>query len=98
MVGSIHEPEKTKYTLWDLAGSKNYRQVWHSYIEEADLVVFMIDGADQNKYSDSAEAIRGLIQNEPKLNGRTLLFLVNKSVLCPLISIGQRWFQHLGSD
>lgn len=81
VVGVSDSREKTKYTLWDLAGSKNYRQVWHSYLEEADLIVFMIDGADSSKYDDAAQSIRGLIENEPKLHGKTLLFLVNKSVL-----------------
>lgn len=65
--------------LWDIAGSLNYRQVWHSYIGDADLIVFMIDGADLGKREDVESALKGVMAND-RIGSKTLLFLINKNV------------------
>lgn len=69
--------------LWDIAGSKNYRKVWHSYIPDADLVIFMIDGSDFSKNEDVSASIKESMSNE-SISGKVFLFLVNKNVVVDL--------------
>lgn len=66
--------------IWDIAGSKNYRRVWHSYIPEAHLVVFMIDGSDLSKLPDTEDAINEMLADE-SIDKKPVLFLVNKNVI-----------------
>jgi GTPase SAR1 family protein len=60
--------------LWDIAGSMNYRKVWHSYISDASLVVFMIDGANHDKKAEDRtvphqqERTEGLTQDKDEFN------------------------------
>lgn len=65
--------------MWDIAGSKNYRKVWHSYIPDSDLIIFMIDGSDFDKREDVKAALQEMLSNE-KINEKVILFLVNKNV------------------
>ena len=65
--------------LWDIAGSKNYRRVWHSYIPDAHLIVFMIDGAALLKIQDTEESLKEMISDQ-SIEQKTVLFLINKNV------------------
>lgn len=65
--------------LWDLAGSKNYRKVWHSYYEEANMIIFMLDGSAADKLQDTKEALEGALEDQ-NLKGKLCYFLINKNV------------------
>jgi small GTP-binding protein len=73
------ELEKKKFTVWDIAGGRNYRKVWHSYIEEADALVFVVDGAALERLEEVREALRALLA-DPRTAGKTLQCFLNKSV------------------
>ncbi len=71
--------DKVNYTLWDIAGGKNYRKVWHNYIEEATLIVYFIDASDQSTQDEVAESLRAVLE-DPNVKGRSMVFFMNKSV------------------
>lgn len=71
--------DQVKFMIWDIAGGKGYRKVWHSYIPDADLIIFMIDGADFGKSEDVVDALREMTSDE-HLVGKTVVCFVNKSV------------------
>lgn len=54
--------------------------MWHSYIPDANLIVFMIDGSDMSKLEDTEEAIMEML-SDPSIKGKSILFLINKNVV-----------------
>lgn len=71
--------DKKKYILWDLAGSKNYRKVWHSYIEESDIILFFIDGSNQTNAEEVRTSIRDFLA-DLNIQGKKIVFYINKNV------------------
>lgn len=53
-----------RYIIWDIAGNVNYRKVWHSYTADADLVVYLVDGADQTKIEEFKASLKELLDDK----------------------------------
>ena len=62
--------------------------MWHSYIQDASLIVFMIDGGNFDKKGDVEVAIQEMLSNE-HIGEKIILFLINKNVHIWL-SLGHR--------
>jgi small GTP-binding protein len=73
------ELDNKKFTVWDIAGGVNYRKVWHSYLEEADALVFMVDGSAEERLEEARQAVRTLLADE-RVAGKAVQFYVNKGV------------------
>jgi len=63
--------------LWDLGGAKGLRPIWDRYLEQADALVFVLDAADEERFTDARATLLDLV-NRPVLEGRPLLVFVNK--------------------
>ena len=73
------ELDKKRFTVWDIAGGPNYRKVWHSYLEEAHALVFLLDGSAPERLEEARQALRTLLADE-RVAGKPVQFYVNKSV------------------
>lgn len=73
-----YEKNNIKYTIWDIAGGKNYRQVWHSYIKDADFIIYMIDGSNHSRLEEDRSTIRSIIE-DCNMKDKSILFYINKN-------------------
>lgn len=66
----------TKVKIWDLGGQKEYISYWSEYVKTIDGLVFVIDVADEERYSTAFAAFEGVV---PFLKDELpVLFLLNK--------------------
>ena len=73
--------DKINYTFWDLAGNKNYWKIWKNYIEEANLIIFMVEGKLKDRKSlENDEKAFNIIKEDERIEGKNVLLLVNKNV------------------
>eukprot|EP00708_Paratrimastix_pyriformis_P006448 GAFH01005750.1.p1 GENE.GAFH01005750.1~~GAFH01005750.1.p1 ORF type:complete len:195 (+),score=3.25 GAFH01005750.1:90-587(+) len=78
-IGSI------RFTVWDVGGQKQIRQLWSHYYENSNAVIFVVDSADTARLScatgtcnDCARCeLHTLMQNDTLANA-TLLVFANK--------------------
>lgn len=66
-----------KLLIWDLGGAKALRPIWERYIEDAEVVIWVVDSADESKIEDSRDELKKLVARE-HLEHRPLLIFANK--------------------
>src|SRR5271157_4360161 len=49
----------TRISLFDMAGQKDFRDLWFGEIKQAKVVMFVIDTADQARFAEAKEALDG---------------------------------------
>lgn len=76
-----------KFSAFDLGGQETFRTIWEPYISKAIAVVYVIDSSASELYSESATALRDVLQFIP--DNATLLILANKSDLAGPNSLDQ---------
>jgi len=79
---NMHKIDKGKVSIkvWDLGGQKKFRAMWERYCRKNDAIVFMVDAADPNSFSNAKKELHSLLQS-PSLATIPLLLLFNKSDL-----------------
>ena len=55
------------------------RSIWKKYYEECHGVIYLIDGSDNNKYGESLNAFKDVINND-NLSEVPILIIINKNV------------------
>jgi small GTP-binding protein len=63
--------------LWDLGGKEGMRNIWNHYYPEAQIIMFLIDGADRSRFEEAREVF-SVVSAEVLLESVPILFLVNK--------------------
>lgn len=86
LVAKIPQPN-LDVILWDLGGKQGIRNIWTHYYEEAEFLIFMIDGADRSRFLESKQVFRELV-NEEKLRSIPFILLINKHDLESCASVG----------
>lgn len=71
--------------IWDLGGRPNIRSLWTHYYQEAQVILFVIDGTDRSKLSESHRVLWEVLQGTP---GVPIVILVNKRDTEQCISLG----------
>jgi GTP-binding protein SAR1 len=56
----------------------NLRQLWSNYFDEVDGIVYVVDAADPDRFTEAKNALETALLYE-SLSGKPLLILVNKS-------------------
>jgi small GTP-binding protein len=69
--------EKGLLALWDMPGQKAFRSKWLLGLQDSNLVIYMIDVANQRRFEESKNEFWNVINNE-ELIGIPLLILGNK--------------------
>ena len=61
----------------DLGGQKAFRNSWMDYWNDQDLLIFMVDAADPDRFLEAGEALRSIL-DRPETANKPLLILANK--------------------
>jgi ADP-ribosylation factor-like protein 2 len=63
--------------LWDIGGQRGIRSYWRNYFEETDGLVFVIDSAAPQRFSESLQELSTLL-GQDRLANASVLVLANK--------------------
>ena len=63
--------------LWDIGGQRGIRSYWRNYFEETDGLVFVIDAAAPQRFSESLQELSTLL-GQDRLANASILVLANK--------------------
>lgn len=53
--------KELKSRIWDMPGQRNFRQVWFNYVLDSQILVAVVDTADQNRYQEALDEIKKLM-------------------------------------
>ncbi|KAJ6250558.1 adp-ribosylation factor-related protein [Anaeramoeba flamelloides] len=67
-------------TINDLGGQPKFRETWVFYLRDVDLLIYVIDGSDSEKFKESAREFQYLMEN-PSLVHAPVLVCINKQDL-----------------
>ncbi|MFW9785657.1 MAG: ADP-ribosylation factor-like protein [Candidatus Heimdallarchaeota archaeon] len=73
----IQSEERGLLAIWDMPGQFRLRSKWLIGLQDSNIIVYMIDIANQRRFEESKKEIWNILQNE-ELNGIPLLILGNK--------------------
>ena len=46
-----------EFTLWDVGGQQVLRKIWEKYFDEANGLIFVIDGTDEMRFTEVRETL-----------------------------------------
>ncbi|MFW9989062.1 MAG: ADP-ribosylation factor-like protein [Candidatus Odinarchaeota archaeon] len=69
--------EKGLLAVWDMPGQKMFRSKWLKGLQDSNILIYMIDIANQRRFEESRKEFWKII-NKDELNGIPLLILGNK--------------------
>lgn len=74
-----------KLNIWDVGGQKSIRSYWRNYFEQTDALIWVVDSADRLRLGDCKREL-GLLLQEERLAGATLLVFANKQDIAGALS------------
>lgn len=77
-----------KLNVWDIGGQRRIRPYWKNYFENTDLLIYVIDSADQKRFEETGIELSELLE-EDKLMGAPLLVFANKQDLLSAASASE---------
>merc|ERR1712100_80098 len=66
--------------VWDIGGQRKIRPYWRNYFDDTDVLIYVIDSADQKRFEETGEELAELLE-EAKLKGVAVLIYANKQDL-----------------
>ncbi|OAF71001.1 ADP-ribosylation factor-like protein 3 [Intoshia linei] len=69
-----------KLNVWDIGGQRRIRPYWKNYYENTDVLIYVIDSADQARFDETHSELYELLEEE-KLSGVPVLVFANKQDL-----------------
>lgn len=66
-----------KLILWEMPGQKSFRRVWLRGVQSSNLLIFMLDAADSERFTEAKRAFWS-ISNRFEVKHVPLLFIANK--------------------
>ncbi|MFX0042136.1 MAG: ADP-ribosylation factor-like protein [Candidatus Hodarchaeota archaeon] len=73
----IEEQEKGLLAFWDMPGQRNFRKKWLIGLQDSNIIVFMIDIANQLRFEESKKEFWNIVKRD-ELIGIPLLIMGNK--------------------
>ncbi|XP_075020005.1 ADP-ribosylation factor-like protein 3 isoform X3 [Calonectris borealis] len=98
-IKSIHS-QGFKLNVWDIGGQRSIRPYWKKYLGSTDLLIYVIDSADQKRFEETGQELAELTEEE-SLTGVPLLVFANKQDLvtaAPAAEIAERLSLHTYRD
>lgn len=74
------QSEGFKLNVWDIGGQRKIRPYWRNYFENTDVLIYVIDSADQKRFEETGQELQELLFEE-KLTGVPVLLFANKQDL-----------------
>ncbi|XP_021266146.1 ADP-ribosylation factor-like protein 3 [Numida meleagris] len=78
-IKSVHS-HGFKLNIWDIGGQRAVRPYWRKYLGSTDLLIYVIDSADQKRFEETGQELAELTEEE-SLMGVPLLVFANKQDL-----------------
>ncbi|KAM6140956.1 LOW QUALITY PROTEIN: ADP-ribosylation factor-like protein 11 [Pterocles gutturalis] len=72
----LKTPCRVSFTLWDVGGQSSLRASWPDYLEDTNILVFVLDSTDVARLPEAAAALEEVLSH-PSMAG-VLLLLANK--------------------
>lgn len=69
-----------KLNVWDIGGQRRIRNFWKKYLENTDLLIYVIDSTDKKRFEETGLELAELIDDE-NLKGVPVLIYANKQDL-----------------
>ncbi|XP_071401561.1 ADP-ribosylation factor-like protein 3 [Centroberyx affinis] len=66
-----------KLNVWDIGGQRNIRTFWNKYLENTDLLIYVIDSTDKKRFEETGVELSELVEAE-NLQGVPVLVFANK--------------------
>uniref|UniRef100_A0A8C3B811 ADP-ribosylation factor-like protein 11 n=1 Tax=Cairina moschata TaxID=8855 RepID=A0A8C3B811_CAIMO len=76
-VESLRTPCGLPFTLWDVGGQSSLRASWPHYLEDTNILLFVLDSTDTARLPEALEALEEAL-GHPSLAGVPVLLLANK--------------------
>jgi len=51
-------------TFWDLGGMKRFREIWESYYQDIDVLLWVVDSSNPDRFKESIEEFKKITENE----------------------------------
>jgi len=74
------EYKNISFTVWDVGGQDKIRPLWRHYFQNTQGLIFVVDSADRERISESAEELQKML-GEDELRDAILLVFANKQDL-----------------
>lgn len=82
------------FTVWDIGGQTKIRPLWAHYYQNVDGVLFVVDSADPDRFSEARDELFGIITHE-LMSSVPFVVIANKSDL-PTAVKPSELINHLG--
>ncbi|KAG5853392.1 hypothetical protein ANANG_G00072800 [Anguilla anguilla] len=69
-----------KLNVWDIGGQRKIRSFWKKYLDNTDLLIYVIDSADKKRFEETGQELSELVLEE-NLQGVPILIFANKQDL-----------------
>ncbi len=57
-----------EFVFWDVGGQEVLRKIWEKYFNEANGLIFVIDGADEIRFAEVRETLKKVFQSDKSQN------------------------------
>ncbi|XP_015606658.1 ADP-ribosylation factor-like protein 3 [Cephus cinctus] len=65
------------FDIWEIGGAEDTRKYWSHFLQDTDLLVFMVDASDTNKLSVAVSALKQLL-GDSRMDTVPILVIANK--------------------
>ncbi|XP_037655973.1 ADP-ribosylation factor-like protein 11 isoform X2 [Choloepus didactylus] len=91
-VEPLEAPGHVSLTVWDVGGQSPLRASWKDFLEDTDILVYVLDSADEARLPEAVEELREILDH-PSMADVPFLVLANKQEVpgaLPLVEIRNR--------
>ncbi|GLH03204.1 hypothetical protein R5R35_014342 [Gryllus longicercus] len=74
--------------IWEIGGGESFRRYWNNFLQDTDLLVYVVDSADTQNLPESCKTMKALLGDE-RLAHVPVLVLANKQDLPGALSPGE---------
>lgn len=69
------------FTVWDIGGQEKLRPLWRTYTRQADVVIYVVDSTDQDRFHEARIELGSLLRFADLSSNIPVLLLANKQDL-----------------
>lgn len=81
IVHRIPLPQGYRIICWEMPGQKSFRRVWLRGVQDSNILLFMLDACDEERYTEAKRAFWSIITRY-EVKNVPVLFIANKTDLC----------------
>jgi small GTP-binding protein len=73
--------KKLKIVIWDAPGQKIFRSLWLRYVNRSDLIFYIVDASDRNRFAEAKEELDKIVMQYRGEYAAPLILCLHKSDL-----------------